>query len=552
MNPARNSLRAAAAPPRPRLFHGRGSFPLVNADAAKRSVRTLVHVPEGGAGGRTENGIKTLPEIRRAEATTSSEVVNAVNAVTVDISKAAVSLKKSAVQIQQDSNRKHAENAPWWLTPHSDSASPSSGPYDLSDNSSSADDVDMEGSFPSLGSMDGEGGGLTHKISFEVGCETTVNMEGSFPSLGSMDGKCALDLYWRSEPNYVATRKFFDLVSPHLKARSKGGVASSSGLNYCFLSIGESHTEYMNVFRDQEMAKAPPFELVVLEAALLVATGQLDAERRVVANQVQGLMAKLPGNVNPVNLEELRRVKSVLVELETKAQTVRRLLEELMDDDDEMRELNLSSRPVREERRRQREREKLERELERAREAKGQLEDNADRHAGAGSSRSQSPPSTSFSPPGAPGPPGDAGSTEGAAMVDVDFFSHLGRETKWESKRSSESSSYEHTRAQTLGGRPSGSLSVAQTRQGARDLEESIRVSLSAARYEVDRLELTLSIGSFAAALGAMLAGIFGMNMRSTLEMSVRGFWLTTVGIILGCCLIFWRIMAFTKNRKII
>jgi hypothetical protein len=41
------------------------------------------------------------------------------------------------------------------------------------------------------------------------------------------------------------------------------------------------------------------------------------------------------------------------------------MLEELMDDEDELREMNLSSRPRREERRRQRERERLERELER-------------------------------------------------------------------------------------------------------------------------------------------------------------------------------------------
>ena len=43
----------------------------------------------------------------------------------------------------------------------------------------------------------------------------------------------------------------------------------------------------------------------------------------------------------------------------------RNMLEELMDDDDEVKELNLSSRPRREERRRKREREKLERELDR-------------------------------------------------------------------------------------------------------------------------------------------------------------------------------------------
>lgn len=125
---------------------------------------------------------------------------------------------------------------------------------------------------------------------------------------------------------------------------------------------------------------------------------------------------------------------------------------------------------------------------------------------------------------------------------------------------------------------------------GARDLEESIGVSLSARRFEVgapvcvwgwwwcgvraetmvclgplrggwavlldpleaavlrwppspavppplpqvNRLELLLSIASFAAALGAMVAGIFGMNLRSTLEMSVIGFWGTTAMIVLG------------------
>ena len=43
----------------------------------------------------------------------------------------------------------------------------------------------------------------------------------------------------------------------------------------------------------------------------------------------------------------------------------RNMLEEVLDDEDELRELNLTNRPRREERRRQRERERLERELER-------------------------------------------------------------------------------------------------------------------------------------------------------------------------------------------
>jgi magnesium transporter len=88
--------------------------------------------------------------------------------------------------------------------------------------------------------------------------------------------------------------------------------------------------------------------------------------------------------------------------------------------------------------------------------------------------------------------------------------------------------------------------------EGARDLEESIGVSLSARRYEVNRLELTLSIGSFAAALGAMIAGIFGMNMRSLLEMSVVSFWGVSIGIVVGCAWVFFAIMRYTRSRRIL
>lgn len=87
---------------------------------------------------------------------------------------------------------------------------------------------------------------------------------------------------------------------------------------------------------------------------------------------------------------------------------------------------------------------------------------------------------------------------------------------------------------------------------GARDLEESIGVSLSARRFEVNRLELTLSICSFAAAVGAMIAGIFGMNMKSTLEMSVLGFWGVTGAIFVGCWLIYLLLTHYTKQKRIL
>ena len=74
-----------------------------------------------------------------------------------------------------------------------------------------------------------------------------------------------------------------------------------------------------------------------------------------------------------------------------------------------------------------------------------------------------------------------------------------------------------------------------QLLENTRDLEESIsRVPLSSRRYEVSKLELTLSIATFAAALGALITGIFGMNLRSCLEMSISAFYLTCFLIVTG------------------
>ena len=68
----------------------------------------------------------------------------------------------------------------------------------------------------------------------------------------------------------------------------------------------------------------------------------------------------------------------------------------------------------------------------------------------------------------------------------------------------------------------------------------------------MNRLELMLSIGSFAAAIGAMLAGIFGMNMRSNLEHSMLSFWGISGAIVLGCAWIFFAVMRYTRSKRIL
>ncbi len=49
----------------------------------------------------------------------------------------------------------------------------------------------------------------------------------------------------------------------------------------------------------------------------------MDAEMSGASRRVQELLALLPSDINPVNLEELRRVKGQLVEIENKADTLR-------------------------------------------------------------------------------------------------------------------------------------------------------------------------------------------------------------------------------------
>ena len=50
--------------------------------------------------------------------------------------------------------------------------------------------------------------------------------------------------------------------------------------------------------------------------------GRLDAELLNVTKRVTNVLQMLPKNITPVNLEELRRVKQQLVELESRAENI--------------------------------------------------------------------------------------------------------------------------------------------------------------------------------------------------------------------------------------
>ncbi|KAL2511164.1 Magnesium transporter MRS2-11 [Abeliophyllum distichum] len=86
----------------------------------------------------------------------------------------------------------------------------------------------------------------------------------------------------------------------------------------------------------------------------------------------------------------------------------------------------------------------------------------------------------------------------------------------------------------------------------AKEMEDSIAVNLSSRRLEVSRVELLLQVGTFCIAVGALVAGIFGMNLKSYLEERVFAFWITTAGIIVGSVVAFFVMYSYLRKRKIL
>ncbi|KAK8961827.1 hypothetical protein KSP40_PGU017334 [Platanthera guangdongensis] len=88
--------------------------------------------------------------------------------------------------------------------------------------------------------------------------------------------------------------------------------------------------------------------------------------------------------------------------------------------------------------------------------------------------------------------------------------------------------------------------------ESAREMEDSIAVNLSSRRLEVSRVELLFQVGTFCVAVGALVAGIFGMNLKSYLGEQAFAFWLTTAGILAGALVAFFVVYYYLRRRKIL
>ncbi|XP_011044184.1 PREDICTED: magnesium transporter MRS2-11, chloroplastic isoform X2 [Populus euphratica] len=225
-----------------------------------------------------------------------------------------------------------------------------------------------------------------------------------------------------------------------------------------------------------------PFELEVVEAALLSRVQRLEQRLMNIEPRVQALLKVLPNRLTADILEELRISKQALVELGSRAGALRQMLLDLLEDEHEIRRICIMGRNCK---------------------------------------------------------------LKGNDVVEcsVPLEQQIAEEEEEEIEMLLENYLQ---RSESCHGQAERLL------DSAKEMEDSIAVNLSSRRLEVSRVELLLQVGTFCVAVGALVAGIFGMNLKSYLEEHVFAFWLTTAGIIFGAVVAFFLMYSYLRARKIL
>jgi hypothetical protein len=81
--------------------------------------------------------------------------------------------------------------------------------------------------------------------------------------------------------------------------------------------------------------------------------------------------------------------------------------------------------------------------------------------------------------------------------------------------------------------------------------EEYIQIRLDTVRNAIMKLELLISIFTFSVAASALIAGVFGMNVKNHLESSPYGMWLIGGGLLAASAIIARKLLRLTARHKI-
>ena len=83
-------------------------------------------------------------------------------------------------------------------------------------------------------------------------------------------------------------------------------------------------------------------------------------------------------------------------------------------------------------------------------------------------------------------------------------------------------------------------------------MDAAVSVNLDVIRNELIRMEMLLTIGTFAAAACAVPAGMFGMNLTSHMEDSPHAFLITVIAIATAGICQFGLLVMYGRKRGIL
>ncbi|KAL3154512.1 hypothetical protein ABBQ32_013974 [Trebouxia sp. C0010 RCD-2024] len=237
-----------------------------------------------------------------------------------------------------------------------------------------------------------------------------------------------------------------------------------------------------------------PYELRVLEVVLESVCTHLERLTSELEAAAHPALDALTNKVSTHNLERVRRIKNRMVRLNTRVETIHELLEKLLDDDDDMKDLNLTAKQL---------------EMERT----VSLQRNSLK-AG--------------QPPGSPlfgaEPEDDDADAQEVEMVLETYFMHIDNT---------------YNKLQTL-------------TEYIDDTEDYINIELDNQRNQLIRIELVLTAATFSVAIIGSIAGIFGMNLNNQREDSYAIFLVVTLASTVGAVLIFAAVIAYCRHKKLL
>lgn len=273
---------------------------------------------------------------------------------------------------------------------------------------------------------------------------------------------------------------------------------------------------------NKDQADDLPFEFRALELALELTCTSLDAQVKELGMEIHPVLDELASSISTLNLEHLRRLKGHLLALTQQVQKVHDEIEHLMDDDGDMAAMYLT-------------------------EKKQRLDSSSDGYTQTNISSLDRVVSKSA-------PVSPVGSISGAQKLQRAFSSIV---TSKHGSLISSSSNRENVEQLEMLLEAyfvvvDNTLSkLLALKEYIDDTEDLINIKLGNVQNQLIQFELLLTAATFVATIFAVVAGVFGMNLKASIFDYPSAFnWVLVIAGLAGC-LLYFSFLFYFKHKKV-